>query len=97
MPKKMTRAEAYSVLDSERDYQDMRIVRDGSTSVGDEHYHTPEEYIVYLEHYLADARATASTTWGPTAKAATMDKLRKVGALVVAAIEDNGAPRREGF
>lgn len=96
MPKVMTRAEAYSVLDSERDYQDMRIVRDGSTSVG-EHYHTPEEYIVYLEHYLQDARATASTTWGPDCKAAVMDKLRKVGALVVAAIEDNGAPRRDGF
>lgn len=96
MPKAMTRAEVYSVLDSERDYQDMRIVRDGSTSAG-EHFHTPEEYIVYIQHYLNDALETASTTWGPDCKPAVMDKLRKVGALVVAAIEDNGAPRRAGF
>lgn len=95
-PYRVTRAEAYSILDSERSYQEMRIGRDGSTSNTPEHYHTPEEFILYMEHYLQLARETASTTWGPSAKAKTMDVLRKVTALGVAAIEANGCPRREG-
>lgn len=90
------RSDVYAALDSERDYQEMRIVRDGSTAVG-EHHHTPEEFLIYIEHYVHEARTTAATVWGPTAKAAIMDKLRKVGALCVAAGEANGMPRREGF
>lgn len=92
----LTRQEAYSIVDSERDYQEMRIIRDGSTAVG-EHHHSPEEFLLYMEHYLQEARRIASTTWGPSAKPATMDFIRKVTALGVAAIEHNGAPRREGF
>lgn len=103
MFKALTRAEVYSVLDSERAYQEMRRVRDGSTTLtdtntnGDTRDHSPEEYLLYIEHYLQEARVTASTIWGPDCKAQVMDKLRKVGALVVAAAESNGMPRREGF
>lgn len=93
---KLTRAEAISIVESERSYQDMRIVRDGSTAVG-EHHHSPEEFLLYMEHYLHEARRIASTTWGPAAKPATMDFIRKVTALGVAAIEANGCPRRGGF
>jgi hypothetical protein len=99
---KLTRAEAFSILDSERDYQEMRIQRDGSTALPSanavvDHFHTPEEFLLYMEHYLQEARTTASTVWGPEAKAQVMDKLRKVTALGVAAIEANGCPRRQGF
>ena len=94
---KLTRSEAYSVIDSERAYQEMRMVRDGSTSLPPGQPHTPEEFILYMEHYLHLAREKASTVWGPDAKAQTMDIVRKVTALGVAAIEANGCPRREGF
>jgi hypothetical protein len=96
MVDKTSRADVYGAIDSERDYQDMRIERDGSTSAG-EHYHTPEEYLLYMEHYMLEARRIASTTWGPAAKPAILDVLRKVTALGVACMEDNGAPRRGGF
>lgn len=92
----LTREQVYKAIDTERAYQEMRIVRDGSTAVG-EHHHSPEEFLLFIEHYLHEARVTASTTWGPSAKPAIMDKLRKVAALCVAAGELNGMPSREGF
>lgn len=89
------RAEVYAALDSERDYQEMRIVRDGTTA--NDGGHTPEEYLLYIEHYIHLAREVASTTWGPACKPAVMEVLRKVGALCVAAGEANGMPKRGGF
>lgn len=94
---RLTRQQAYDIIDSERAYQEMRIQRDGSTSLPPGQPHTPEEFILYMEHYLQLARETASTVWGSEAKKKTMDVLRKVTALGVAAIEANGCPRREGF
>lgn len=95
-----TREEVYSALDSERDYQEMRRHRDGSTTVGGDgsvHDHTPEEFLIYMQDYLNEALHTASRTWGPTCKPKVMEIVRKVTALGVACMEANGAPRREGF
>jgi hypothetical protein len=89
---KLTRQEAYSIVDSEREYQEMRVKRDNGAGL-----HSPEEMLLYMEEYLADARKTAATTWGPQSRQLIMDKLRKVTGLGVAAIEMHGAPRREGF
>lgn len=88
-----TRNEVYAAIDSERDYQEMRIVRDGSTAVG-AHHHTPEEFLLYMEDYLNEAKHIASRTWGPAAKPAIMEVVRKVVALGVACMELNGAPHR---
>lgn len=87
------RSEVYAAIDSERDYQEMRIVRDGSTA-SPESPHTPEEYLLYMEHYMGLARATASTVWGPACKPAILDAMRKVIALGVACMEAHGAPHR---
>lgn len=84
----MDRKDVYAALDTERDYQEMRKNRDQGTD------HTPEEFLLYIEHYVSEARRIASTTWGPTCKPLVMDALRKVGALCVAAGEANGMPRR---
>lgn len=88
------RQEVYAAIDSERDYQEMRMVRDGSTA-SSEHPHTPEEFLLYMEHYVHLAREAASTIWGPEAKPAILNIIRKVTALGVACMEANGAPRRE--
>lgn len=85
----LTREQAYRVIDTERDYQEMRKSRDSGA-----HSHSPEEFLLYMEHYLQEARRVASTVWGPGTKPATMDVLRKVTALGVAAIEENGCPER---
>lgn len=101
-----TRAEVYAAIDSERAYQEMRIVRDASTAGssdatintnGDPRPHSPEEFLIYTQHYLNEAIKVASTVWGPDAKLATMETVRKVAALCVANMEANGAPRRKGF
>lgn len=84
-----------AAIASERAYQEMRKVRDGSTSVNNGHEH--EAYLVYMQTYLDEARKVASHTWGPNAAIATMDVLRKVVALGVACMEEHGAPQRQGF
>lgn len=93
MPK-ATRAEVYAALDSERDYQDMRTVRDGSTTARP---HSAEEFLVYTQDYLNEALHVASRVWGPEANAKIMEIVRKVSALCVANMEGNGAPQRAGF
>ena len=88
-----SRAEVYKCIDGERDYQEMRIVRDGSTTLT-EGPHTPEEFLLYMEHYMHLAREKASTVWGPKAKTEILDVLRKVTALGVACMEANGVVAR---
>ena len=92
---KTTRREVYAALDSERDYQDMRIVRDGSTGDLAEHSHTPEEYLLYMQDYLTEGIHVASRTWGAACKPAILEVIRKVTALGVACMEQNGAPLRQ--
>ena len=95
-----TRLEVYAALDSERDYQEMRRQRDGSTTIGGDgsvHDHSPEEFLLYMKSYLDEAITVAARTWGPDCKPAIMEIVRKVTALGVANIEANGAPQRDGF
>jgi hypothetical protein len=87
-----TRGEVYAAIDSERAYQDMRKQRDQGAE-----YHSLEEFLLYMDDYLADAKHIASRTWGPEATPKTLEVLRKVVALGVAAMEQHGAPQREGF
>jgi hypothetical protein len=91
-----TRSEVYAAIDSERDYQNMRMTRDGSTS-SEAHPHEHESFLLYMEHYLHLAREKASMTWGPQAALDTMEVVRKVVALGVACMEAHGAPQRAGF
>lgn len=88
-----SRQEVYEVLDGERDYQEMRIKRDGSTA--DNGVHTPEEYLLYMEDYLTEAKHVASRVWGAECHPAILEIVRKVTALGVACMEQNGAPARK--
>lgn len=88
------RIRAFSVIDTERAYQNMRMVRDGSTA-DDEHPHTPEEFLLYMEHYMHLAREVASTVWGPECKPQLLDVMRKVVTLGVACFEQHGCPPRK--
>jgi len=88
----MTRSEVYAAINSERNYQDMRRKRDQGQPT-----HSVADYLLYMEDYLTEARKVASRTWGPTADALTMEVVRKVVALGVAAAEEHGMMQREGF
>lgn len=82
----LTRQEVYEVIDGERDYQDIRW-----TGTGD---HTVAEYILYMEYYLVEARRLISTQDDPKASRDALDVLRKVTALGVVCMEENGAVKR---
>ena len=88
------RQQVYSAIDTERAYQDKLIVQ----TYGDlnAHNHSLEEFIMYMEVLLADAKKILSTVWGPKAQEQALPIVRKVTALGVAAMEEHGAPRREG-
>lgn len=90
-----TRQEVYRVIDGERDYQEMRKKRDGTHPTDRDH--TPEEYLVYMKVYLDKAFEISTITWGADAPEKTLDFIRKVTALGVAAMEGNGAPERKAY
>lgn len=89
VPGPVTRTQVYVVLDGERDYQDS--LADTSETDGQ---HSVEEFILYMEDYLHEARTVASRTWGPDAKRRALDIIRKVTGLGVACMEQNGTVAR---
>lgn len=85
----MDRLDVYAVIDGERNYQDCLA----STSETDGH-HTVTEFLLYMDAYMHDAKQVASKTWGPQATIKTLDLIRKITALGVACMEQNGAVER---
>lgn len=88
------RAEVYSAIDSERAYQDTRWNSATTTSEG---LHSIEEWLIYMENYLDQAKEQVSRNAKQVGDALAMQTLRKITAMGVACMEQNGAPRREGF
>ena len=88
----MTREEVYSVIDTERDFQD---------SLWDnlnKEISNPSSFILWMEEYLSKARTLASKVderKGTTGCSEIMDVIRKVTALGVACMEVNDAPKRK--
>jgi hypothetical protein len=95
MPK-ATREEVFAALSSERNYQDALRESAGGTNPGDTNAeHELAAYLLYMKVYLDRAILTSSTDRSPACDARTLESVRKVGALAVAAMEIHGAPRRE--
>ena len=88
----LTRQEVYSLIDGERTYQDSRWQSD--TTENGIHFHTPEEWIMYMEDYLAEAKHVLSRNAAPKCYPTAMAIIRKVTAMGVCAIEQNGSPAR---
>ena len=91
-----TRAEVYAAIDGERAYQLSRANDIGDTT---EHVHSLEQWAVYIEDYLGELKLSLSRVWRPGGIPNTeeLNTLRKITAMGVAAMEQLGAPRREGF
>jgi len=81
----MKREDVYKLIDSERDYQNKRWKED--TMPSGTHVHTPEEWIVYMEDYLAEAKHILSRNEAPECYKPAMEIIRKVTAMGVAAME----------
>ena len=81
-----TRKEVFTAINSERDYQDDKW--------GLEDTHSLEEWVLYMEEYIAKARKALADDEDDDE---ALENIRKVAGLVVAAMEDHGAPQREGY
>lgn len=79
------RERAFAVVDKERDYQELRWERP-------EHVHSATEYLVYIDHYVKQGMTFVSTEDG---ERGALGCLRKIAALAVAAMEENGIEERE--
>ena len=87
MTRRRSRAAVYDAIDSERTYQETRW---------DDRTHTTIEYLLFMEHCLSEARRLASTTdlSERLAEIEVLNFVRRVTALGVVCMEDNGAPAR---
>ncbi len=90
---KHVRADVYKAIDGERTYQDKW---EDAESRGK---HETGAFILFMEHYLSEARRLESTLedgGNDMFKGeGSLDFVRKVTALGVACMEQNGAPERE--
>jgi len=84
----------YEALTSEREYQKSRWNETTTTSGG---HHSFSEWIAYMEDYIAEAKHILARTARQDAYPQVAHIMRKVTAMGVAAMEEHGAPRREGF
>lgn len=80
----MQRSEVYKLIDGERDYQDIRWSKDTTASGGN---HSPEEWFMYIEDYVNEAKHILSRENVQTAYPKAMDIMRKVTAMGVHAME----------
>lgn len=87
----VNRNEVYEALDSERRYQNVRWPGHVHTN------HSLEEWIVYMEDYLAEAKHLLSRHASAVADPQALDIIRKITAMGVACMEFHGAPKREGY
>lgn len=85
-----TRHEVYNAINSERNYQDDKWPG---------HVHSFEEYAVYMEDYLAELKHLLSRNDGNDKgiQLQAQSIMRKVTAMGVAAMEQNGARERGGW
>lgn len=81
----MKREDVYKLIDGEREYQEVRWKKD-VTQTG-EHFHSPEEWITYMEDYLAEAKHILSRDSVPDCYNDAMEIMRKVTAMGVCAME----------
>lgn len=82
-----TRSEVYAAIDGERAYQEGWNDPELTDSGG---RHSNVEFLAMIQYYTNNALGTATIRPDPAAKRETADALRKIAALAVAAMEQNG-------
>lgn len=88
-----SRHEVFDAIDSERAYQDNKWNPTTTTTGGT---HSFSEWIAYMEDYLAEAKHILARNAEQEASPVVAHIMRKVTTMGVAAMEQLGAPRREG-
>lgn len=86
-----SRSEVYSAIDAERAYQAERWNEQTTPTKG---YHSVTEFLVYMRDYVEEAMHVASRESDNTAIDKCLHSVRKIAALGVACMEQNGIRRR---
>jgi hypothetical protein len=89
----MTRDEVYGLIDGERNYQNQRWADD--VVHNETHRHSWEEWFMYIEDYVNEAKHILSREGSETGYPKAAAIMRKVAAMGVAAMEQNGSSPRE--
>ena len=87
-----TRDEVYHAIDTERVYQDRLWNSFTTTSEG---LHSIEEWLIYIEDYLNEAKHVVSRKARQEADPRALAIMRKIAAMCVACMEQNGCSVRE--
>lgn len=87
----MNRQQVYELIDGERDYQNWRW---NATTTYSEGKHSPEEWFMYIEDYVNEAKHILSRENIQQAYPKAMDIMRKVAAMAVNAMEQNDTKPR---
>jgi hypothetical protein len=87
----MLRKEVYALIDGEREYQNSRWNENTTTS---KNKHALEEWMIYIEDYLAEAKHIISREARQTSDPKVQAIFRKVASMLVCAMEEHGAPPR---
>jgi hypothetical protein len=88
---RLTRKEVYEIIDTERDYQDSRWNESTTASGGK---HSPEEWYMYIDDYVNEAKHILSRENVQSAYPKAMSIMRKVASMAVCAMEQLGSEKR---
>jgi hypothetical protein len=91
---KTERASVYAAIDSEREYQDSAWPANAGVNAP---VRTIAEELMLIEEYAARMRALWTDTARPDEPVVLTPFFRKIAALAVRAMENHGAPGREGY
>lgn len=86
-----SREAIYSALNEERDYQDRRWNKETTITEGQ---HSVAEFVLFMDTYIQEIKRDLSYNGEPEASQLALDKLRKVTAMGIACMEQNGLVRR---
>ena len=90
--KTLTRKEVYKLIDTEREYQDLRWNPNTTITGG---IHTPTEWLVFIQDYLTEAMHISTRQPAQACDPLIMANLRKIAGMCVAAMEELGCEPRD--
>jgi hypothetical protein len=89
---KTPRPQVYEAIEHERNYQDAKWNPRTTASGG---VHSTTEWLVYLDDYIREAKFLVTRNADPEANVMALHVIRKVAAMAVACMEQNGCHTRD--
>ena len=86
--------EALNAIQGEFNYQDSRWNEDTTPTEG---VHSVTEWIAYMEDYLLEAKHQVARGADPAASNLALNTIRKVTAMGMRCMQENGIRKRKGF